>query len=787
MSRWLKSVNNLLEQLDGQVGEVIEEGVDLRHGGPTSSSVDDILAKRGLGNEDAEEEHEEEDEESDDETENEDTDSIGQQSDDSLEEQRSQESLQKQAIEAQSTTSSNPDKSQKVNADNLSVSIQQHSEESGSEKTSESEYEKVEFPSLESPSSFTATAEVATEDTNQNDASDNADISKSDETTKDGDDANADEEDINEGGNTSDDQNAGKDVIVDDSVTTTGSQTKESSESSQQPEPTPAIEDVKLVPDNTNQQDHNHQQLQSQLKEQQLQKQQLQKQMQRYQKETKEVTNQMKQSEKETRKLRRNVVNLNSQLESLEHEMSAQSTELKQAAQRMERDRLRHKETLTRLQSEHSNQLEVLRNQFQKDIETVKEDHRLEQVDWSKTLQEAEQARAKEGGSYQEDLQQAIKREQEILQKFIFLQEEKSTLENQVSSLKTQLSTLENSYKSLTITSDTAMEREREAEDKLDAALSLHAKQMGLRLSREQELERTIADLTAALVVEKQKQISLKQPSQHLPLHSSHDEFLLGDEIPSAEDILQSSQPVHTEIQDQLDMIKVQLDIEKLKTSTLQQELKDISQERTEEEAQYLAHQRRNERQMSDVQATIIHLQAQLSHHEKEKEEGNADGAGNFENNNERRELQKQIAHLSEQSMKQQNKIEISHSEISTLNNRLRQAKQRAEIAEDKIKNIDLEAANTSINLNSTVSMYGHNSNHPAKATNFRLKKRRNRKETQSIREAMKTNDIPGLDANESGESIGKIIDILDRWSLEFGKFVFVTIISYYSDSFFIF
>jgi len=52
LSRWLKSVNNLLENLDSGVGNVVENQAELYEdmedevGG--QSSVDDILAKRGL-------------------------------------------------------------------------------------------------------------------------------------------------------------------------------------------------------------------------------------------------------------------------------------------------------------------------------------------------------------------------------------------------------------------------------------------------------------------------------------------------------------------------------------------------------------------------------------------------------------------------------------------------------------------------------------------------------------------------------------------------------------------
>ena len=59
--------------------------------------------------------------------------------------------------------------------------------------------------------------------------------------------------------------------------------------------------------------------------------------------------------------------------------------------------------------------------------------------------------------------------------------DEKSTLLSQISSLQAQQAALENRLDSIHQTADKAMEREREAEDRLDAALSMHARQLAQR------------------------------------------------------------------------------------------------------------------------------------------------------------------------------------------------------------------------------------------------------------------------------------------------------------------
>jgi hypothetical protein len=65
-----------------------------------------------------------------------------------------------------------------------------------------------------------------------------------------------------------------------------------------------------------------------------------------------------------------------------------------------------------------------------------------------------------------------------------FERDETSTLESQLLSIQTQLTATETRLESVTQTAENAMEREREAEDKFDASLSLHARQLSQRQVR---------------------------------------------------------------------------------------------------------------------------------------------------------------------------------------------------------------------------------------------------------------------------------------------------------------
>jgi outer membrane murein-binding lipoprotein Lpp len=63
----------------------------------------------------------------------------------------------------------------------------------------------------------------------------------------------------------------------------------------------------------------------------------------------------------------------------------------------------------------------------------------------------------------------------------VAIRDEKSTLLSQISTLQAQQAALEIRLESVSQTADNAMEREREAEDRLDAALSMHARQLTQR------------------------------------------------------------------------------------------------------------------------------------------------------------------------------------------------------------------------------------------------------------------------------------------------------------------
>ena len=225
-----------------------------------------------------------------------------------------------------------------------------------------------------------------------------------------------------------------------------------------------------------------------------------------------------------------------------------------------------------------------------------------------------------------------------------------------------------------------ASNRERNAEEQLDKALSLHARQLGVRQKRESELEQTVADLGAALVVAKSKvERKLEANSITSRAYGKEEEEGLQDKLEDA--------------RDEIETLKAQLTLERQRIQTLHVELQDLSKEHSEELAGAHVRQRQYERQISDLTTAVGKLQSNLS---SSKPGSGEEGLSNVESSSglqysgdetkETDHLRKQIASLSEKIFTQQSKLDRTSGEISTLKTRLQSAILRAETAENSLE-----------------------------------------------------------------------------------------------------
>eukprot|EP00956_Cyclotella_meneghiniana_P010272 scaffold14175_cov37-Cyclotella_meneghiniana.AAC.1 len=384
--------------------------------------------------------------------------------------------------------------------------------------------------------------------------------------------------------------------------------------------------------------------------------------------------------DKEIKKYRRTILQLNNTLTTAESEIEAQRSELERAASRIERDRSRFKSEKESIESSHKAEITALTANHERALNNYKRGMEEQLREMEGRIARAERARVQEGGERDAELSDALQRERTALEQVANINDEKNTLIERVSSLSSEVARLTTRLEHATSQLELASNRERNAEEQLDKALSLHARQLGVRQKRESELEQTVADLGAALVVAKSKvERKLEANSITGRAYGEEEEEGLQDKLEDA--------------QDEIETLKAQLTLERQRIQTLHVELQDLSKEHSEELAGAHVRQRQYERQISDLTTAVGKLQSNLS---SSKPGSGEEGLSNVESSSglqysgdetkETDHLRKQIASLSEKIFTQQSKLDRTSGEISTLKTRLQSAILRAETAENSLE-----------------------------------------------------------------------------------------------------
>jgi len=437
--------------------------------------------------------------------------------------------------------------------------------------------------------------------------------------------------------------------------------------------------------------------------------------------------------QRESRTLRRHVVSLNKQLELAESELEAQRVELSLAGNRLETNRKKAKDSKEKQTKQHDSLLNTLTQENEKILGEIKARHQKQLENFQHKLQESDEKRMEEGGDWTKELEITIERERDLLKKLAFVEDEKSTLLIQISTLQSQYDRLQNRMDSISQTADNAMMREREAEDKLDMTLSMHARQLSQRQAREADLERTISELIASL--------ALSNPKKSY----DHAE---GDTAAGASNNLQLKTQVYS-LEEELENLKSQLVSERQRVIIMQHELRDMSKERTSEATLGRSKQHQFDRQIADMSLQISKLESNLR--EAHKSGGNVSKSGiSFRDS-------KQLTELTEEVVRNQEKMGQATSEISALRNRLQVAVSRAEKAEKTLERSGAENEGDIENESYFAPPSG----------NGGVRRRRKRSET-SIRSAIHLSSP----RNQNTERLGKAIDTLDNFSVQTGKYL---------------
>lgn len=433
------------------------------------------------------------------------------------------------------------------------------------------------------------------------------------------------------------------------------------------------------------------------------------------------MTEEAKQALKEVRVLRKHVVSLNKQLEAAEAEMSAQRDELEGAAVRMEKDRARNKEEKVKLVTAHGQEVSALQAQHAQALadQQQRADQQLGEV--RQQLKNLESRRQQEGGDWHKELEDAIQREKEASEKLRLIEDEKATILAQTATLQSQQEALGSRIESLTQTTETAMEREREAEHRLDEVLSTHARQVAQRQAREAELERTVAEIGAALADERGKKMATGESSS---------EGRDGDVDISG-------------LEQEIAALNEKLEMELQQKETLQNELGEVARERDDDHQIFLKRQQRYDQQIMELSQSLAKVKLELTESKNHLNETNHVGRGSEEIGE-----GDEVRRLSEELLQQRDSQSKARNEIAALKNRLQAATRRAEKAEEAVV-----AAETS-----DVELGGKPS----------LRRRGNSAGNTSIRSAL----YLGTAGGEPTQPLGRALDGLDIFLKESGKFL---------------
>ncbi|KAL7545403.1 hypothetical protein ACHAWF_008745 [Thalassiosira exigua] len=485
---------------------------------------------------------------------------------------------------------------------------------------------------------------------------------------------------------------------------------------------------------------------------------------------------------KELRRLRRHVLQLGSDLEASEREVEAQRAELDRAAARMERDRSRHKQEREAAEASRKAEVVGLNAAHERAVQQLKEAQEAALAEAEGRVHRAERMRAEEGGERDAELAGALERERAAVAKAAQLSEQTGAAEERIGTLTSEVSRLEGRLEHAESRADLSAERERGAEERLDKALSLHARQLGARQRREGELERTVADLGAALVVAKGKVEAAIRAGVNLDGDGAG-RAASGAIEGEADDEADATARLQ-DLQDEVETLRVQLALERERCSALHGELRDLSRERSEETSEAHARQLQSERKVSDLTAEVARLESSLRRAGGEgglldDDAGFGEGgyAGEQRSGDEKKEtdhLRKQIASLSERAFSQQAMIDEGRSEISTLRNRLRGATQRAEAAER-----GLEAANHRLAMaDNAPTTSGMSSADEEAGLAGMTKRAAARKARRGFRRATRVESIrsslgllPGRHpAGSWREVLGALLDAVDALAVDLGS-----------------
>jgi predicted nucleic acid-binding Zn-ribbon protein len=359
---------------------------------------------------------------------------------------------------------------------------------------------------------------------------------------------------------------------------------------------------------------------------------------------------------------------LRQQLDRAEDEVRAQHDELMAAAASLSEERAALKEEKDEFLADHEEEMENVQHRHQKEVQKLHKQYQAQIKGLQNSLKEQKAQFAKQGGDLSVEMDKVMEERDLAVERAAALQSNHDALFEQFDTLSSQHDALRQQCAALENAAESARQAERAAEEMADAALEQHKHQLALRQAREAELERTVADLGAALTA---LQTRSNGASSH---HESASQSF------HAEESLREYKEKCDVMAEELESAQTELQLVKQRCAALEIDVQELSRERDAEIASSQQRQRQHDEQFAA-------LLAQLSSHMEPSMYPN----GTLRSSDDSRlrhalheldEAKKQVESLSDQLMRQQGAVESSKSEVLALKGRLQATNSRADAAE---------------------------------------------------------------------------------------------------------
>lgn len=474
--------------------------------------------------------------------------------------------------------------------------------------------------------------------------------------------------------------------------------------------------------------------------------------------------------QQQLQKTRNNEPLLRQELQAVRTELVAVNKELQQAAVTVEQERQAARDERDELLCEQEEELQQLKQDYEQQMQQMRETMQEQKHHYHAQLLATEQQRQVLEGNLSAELAQVTAREQAALQRVQALELANVTLQNQVDEWRDKQRATKQQWQSVTdrlVVTEAAVVA---AEERLDEVVAQHQHQLQQRLARETALEKTVAELShqtaaaAAAATAGTKTTSVVAASTEK------------EQLAAATAAAQKHKKDYELAAQELGTIQLELTLASQRCDALQQELTNVSKERDREIAS-------SQTLLRDYEVRLQELA--VNHRLVEQVKVGNSGIPSYKSNifssgssdlseqhveqltRELDQCKKQVVSLSDQLVRQQGIAETSKSEILALKGRLQVATSRAEAAERQQATVLSEIESGM----AAAPPQNHYSSAKTRQQQRRIKggqARFGHLSSHSMRSAMGLRH--GGVGNQVKQQIGNTIDALDTWMLETGS-----------------